>query len=624
MSLAHDGAPEPADSHTFRVDLRGLVDLLSHHLYSSPRVYVRELMQNAVDAVTARRALDPGAPTAIRITTGGAGLTVEDPGIGLTEADVHAFLATIGRSSKRDDLAGARREFLGQFGIGLLACFTVADSIRVVTRSAAQPSAPPVEWLAGSDGRYTVRVLPQDARAEPGTTVQLTPRIGSERWFEPGRVVELARDFGSLLPFEVTVASGGADGAGDGGTAPVRITDSPAVWDREFLSPAARRLALFEYGERTLGFSALDVIELDVPVAGVRGVAYVLPAAASPTEGGRHRVHLKGMLLSDSAQGLLPDWAFFVRCVIDTDTLRPTASREGLYEDDTLSAVRDALGASVRDWLTRMAAQDPTRLGAFLEVHSLGVKSLARHDRELLKLMLPYLRFETTDGWVPLDEFARNHPTIHLAATVDEFRQVAPIALAQGIGVVNGGYTHDAELVEQLPKIFPGAVVGALGADVVAAHLDLVDPAEELALAGFLTAARAVLDGLDCDVALRAFSPVSVSALLLDSRAARRERERAATAAEADELWAQILGALKSDTPRAQLVLNHRSPVVRRLAAIADRELLNTAVEALYGQALLMSHRPLRPADTALLNRAFGELLSWAAQAADTRAGEEA
>ena len=639
MSQAHDGAPGPADTHTFRVDLRGLVDLLSHHLYSSPRVYVRELMQNAVDAVTARRALEPDAPTAIRITAGGAGLTVEDPGIGLTEADVHAFLATIGRSSKRDDLAGARREFLGQFGIGLLACFTVADSIRVVTRSAAQRSAPPVEWLAGSDGRYTVRELPDEARPEPGTTVWLRPRAGSERWFEPARVAELARDYGSLLPFEVTVASGGADGTdGSGGSsggssstvirtgaaAPVRITDSPAVWDREFLSPAARRLALFEYGEKALGFSALDVIELDVPVAGVRGVGYVLPTAASPMEGGRHRVHLKGMLLSDSAQGVLPDWAFFVRCVIDTDTLRPTASREGLYEDDTLAAVRDALGGSVRDWLTGLAAQDPTRLGAFLQVHSLGVKSLARHDRELLRLMLPYLRFETTDGWIPLDEFARNHPTIHLAASVDEFRQVAPIAAAQGIGVVNGGYTHDAELVEQLPQILPGVVVGALGADVVAAHLDSADPAEELALAGFLTAARAVLDGLDCDVALRAFSPVSVSALLLDSRQARHERERAATAAEADELWAEILGALKSETPRAQLVLNHRSPVVRRLAAIGDRELLTTAVEALYGQALLMTHRPLRPADTALLNRAFGELLSWASQAADTRAGEEA
>src|SRR5262245_50998025 len=108
-------------SFTFQVDLRGLVDLLSQHLYSSPRVYIRELLQNAVDATTARRQLDPGASGAIKITLTANGISVADSGIGLTEAEAHQFLATIGNSSKRDDLEGARREFLGQFGIGLLA-----------------------------------------------------------------------------------------------------------------------------------------------------------------------------------------------------------------------------------------------------------------------------------------------------------------------------------------------------------------------------------------------------------------------------------------------------------------------------------------------------------------------
>lgn len=601
-----------ADAHAFQVDLRGLVDLLSHHLYSSPRIYVRELLQNAVDAVTARRALDPDAPTTIRITADGSGVRIEDPGIGLTEADAHRFLATIGRSSKRDDLAGARREFLGQFGIGLLACFTVADSVRVVTRSAADPAAPPVQWLASSDGRYTVSTLPSSARPRPGTTVHLTPRPGAERWFAPDRVEALARDFGSLLPYEVLVEADGRQ---------TRTTDSPPVWDRRFPSPAARRIALFEYGERTLGFPALDVIELDVPLAGVRGAAYVLPSAANPSEAGRHRVHLKGMLLSDATAGLLPEWAFFVRCVIDTDTLRPTASREGLYEDETLSAVREALGVRIRDWLTGLAAQDPARLARFLAVHALGVKALARHDPELLRIMLPFLEFETTDGRLPLTEFARNHPTVHLARTVEEFRQVAPIAAAQGIGVVNGGYTYDTELVALLPQAIPGTAVRDLAAEVVTAHLDQVEPAEELALAGFLAAARAALDPLECDVALRAFAPVSVAALHLDNRDARHERDRAQTEAAADELWAEILGALKSSAPRAQLVLNHHSPIVRRLAGITDRALLTTAVESLYGQALLMTHRPLRPADTALLNRAFGDLLAWAAQAARTGDG---
>ena len=122
-----------SDAYAFQVDLRGLVDLLSQHLYSSPRVYIRELLQNAVDATTARRLLDPSVTAAVRIVIDDDGLSITDSGVGLTEADAHQFLATIGNSSKRDDLAGARREFLGQFGIGLLACFTVANQIRVVT-----------------------------------------------------------------------------------------------------------------------------------------------------------------------------------------------------------------------------------------------------------------------------------------------------------------------------------------------------------------------------------------------------------------------------------------------------------------------------------------------------------
>ena len=99
-------------SHAFQVDLRGVVDLLSHHLYASPRVFVRELLQNAVDAITARRAVEPNAPAVVRIdpasVTGDGTLRITDTGIGLTEVQVHELLATIGRSSKRDELGFVR------------------------------------------------------------------------------------------------------------------------------------------------------------------------------------------------------------------------------------------------------------------------------------------------------------------------------------------------------------------------------------------------------------------------------------------------------------------------------------------------------------------------------------
>ncbi|MEU7018438.1 HSP90 family protein, partial [Streptomyces sp. NPDC046385] len=421
-------------------------------------------------------------------------------------------------------------------------------------------------------------------------------RPGTTDWLTHDRALTLARHYGTLLPHPIHV-----------GDEPV--TDTPAVWDRAFASAEERGTALAGHCRETLGFTPLDVIELDVPLAGLRGLAYVLPSQVSPAHRAGHRVHLKGMLLTEKADGLLPDWAFFVRCVLDTDTLRPTASREALYEDETLEGVREALGGAVRDWLAELAASDPERLRRLLAVHHLGVKSLARHDDGILAAMLPWLPFETTDGRLSLDEFARRHPVVHFTRTVEEFRQVAAIAAAQGIGVVNGGYTYDSALVERLPSVLPGTVVAELDADTVTDRLDTVAPDAERALTAFLAVARTTLDALDCDVTLRAYRPLTLPALLLDAREGRHEQARAEAEGEADDLWAGILGSLRGSAPRARLVLNHQSPLVRRIAALDEPQLTATAVEALYGQALLMAQRPLRPADNALLNRTFLGLL---------------
>src|SRR5262245_48103112 len=110
----------------FQVNLGGIIELLSHHLYSGPQVYLRELLQNATDAIAARQRSDKDFTPAIQVEVVQGPeptLVFEDNGIGLTEEEVHQFLATIGLSSKRDQLARQREEFIGQFGIGLLSGF---------------------------------------------------------------------------------------------------------------------------------------------------------------------------------------------------------------------------------------------------------------------------------------------------------------------------------------------------------------------------------------------------------------------------------------------------------------------------------------------------------------------
>ncbi|GAA4374652.1 HSP90 family protein [Actinomadura verrucosospora] len=575
----------------FQVDLRGVVDLLSRHLYASPRVYLRELLQNAVDAITAR-----GAGGRVEIETGGGVLRVHDDGVGLTEDEVHTLLATIGRSSKRDELGFARHDFLGQFGIGLLSAFLVADEIEVVTRSARGGGA--VRWTGRSEGSYLVEPGERD---EPGTTVTLRARPGAGELLSPPVVAELAATYGSLLPVELVV---------DG----VAVTGDGPPWRASYRDPADRRRALERYCEEVCGFTPFDVVDLDVPEAGLTGVAFVLPEPVSPSARAAHRVYLKRMLLAESVEGLLPDWAFFARCVVDAGELRPTASREALYEDELLESTRHGLGEVLRQWLVKLAETDPARLRAFLRLHQLGVKAMALHDDDMLRIVDRWLEYETSSGPMTLHEFRRRHPDGRFTADVDEFRRLAAVAGAQGVGLVNGGYVHDTEIIERLPDLDPDIRLARLDAAELTTTFGVLDPAAELALRPFLAAAQRAVERLGCEVVVRDFDPASLPALYLTSRDAQFREELARAQEEAGELWADVLGAVGATTSadRPQLVLNYRNPLARRVTSLGDGGPVEAAVQALYGQALLLGHHPLRPVDTAVLNRSFIGLLEWA------------
>jgi molecular chaperone HtpG len=316
------------------------------------------------------------------------------------------------------------------------------------------------------------------------------------------------------------------------------------------------------------------------------------------------------MLLAENAEGLLPDWAFFVRCVVDTTELRPTASREALYEDDLLESTREALGAQLRGWLVRLGTTTPRRLGEFLSIHHLGVKALALHDDELLRLVDRWLPVETNVGRMTLSEYRDRYGEVRYVASAEEFRQLAAVAAAQDLAIVNGGYTYDSEIIERLPALDPDIEVARLDPTELATRFDTLDPAEELALRPFVTAAQQALDAVGCEVTIRAFDPPSLPAMYLVDRSAAFAAELRATRDRADALWSQVLGALdKPVDSRPQLVLNHRSPLVRRMTALSHPALVTLAVEGLYGQALLLGYHPIRPADAALLNRSFLGLL---------------
>lgn len=595
----------------FQVDLRAVVELLARHVYSSPRVYVRELLQNGVDAVTARRLADPGAPHGpIRFRPSDAGgdgaLLVEDPGIGLTVDEVHELLATIGGSSKRDELDLPREGFLGRFGIGLLSCFVVADRIEVVTRSAT--GTDPVRFVGHDDGTYDVEPLAVDDPAVPevGTVVRLAPRPGHEHWTRADLIERLAREFGGALPVPVVVERP------DGTWSETVDPEPPWLGAVERADVPGREAAQVAWCERQFGFRPLDVIPIGSAAFGAEGVAFVLPFEGNASANPGHRTYLRRMLLSEQERTVLPEWAFFVRAVVDVGTLQPTASRESLVDDADLAAAAEELGASVRAWLLRLGAVGGEVLHQFLAIHGRAAKALASHDETVLDALFPFLRFETTDGLLSVDEIVERAKVVRFATTVDRFRQLAPIAAAQGLVIVNAGYSYDQDVLLRIPLVRDGIEVVPIEDDEIVSTLDAVPVDREVWAARFLELARAALDEVGCDVELRDFAPDVVPALFLHDEDARDRRRLRSTADDVDDAWAGLLAELDdggSDRPR--LVCNDRHPLVRRLvdAAMADAPPVGTVVQALYVQALLLGHHPLRVADLTLLNRALLDLV---------------
>ena len=605
--------------HRFQVSLRGVIDLLSHHLYSSPGVYVRELLQNATDAIRARQHLEPGHTGTVRLELmekqdgSPPTLLFTDDGVGLTEDEIHRFLATIGESSKREALEARRNDFIGQFGIGLLSCFMVCDELLVVTRS-ARGDGRTLEWRGRHDGTYAVRES-EHPLAQPGTQVFLVARPDMAEWFNARRLRSLASHYGGLLPFPIHLTT--PEGS-------ERLDVNGAPWRREYESAAERRKALLAYGRELFDTDFIDCIPLRSTAGDVDGVAFVLPASPHFNSRQKHRVYLKHMLLSESAENLLPDWAFFVKCVVNANALRPTASRESFYEDESLAAARAALGQGLRAYLMELAREDPRALQRLIALHGLSVKALALDDDDFYRLVIHWLPFETSLGMMTLADYRRAHAVVRYTSTLDGFRQISQVAGAQGLCIINAAYTHDTALLEKLPHVVPDAEVEPFSSADLPQSFEELTLDEREATFPLLRVAEGVLAPFRCGAVVKKFFPAEVPTLYSSDAdgAFRRDAERARE--ESDDLYAGVLDGLMAATggEQAQLCFNLHNPVVRRLAAVADRDLMKLSVEMLYVQALLLGHHPLNAQEMVLLNQGLLGLIS-AQLGGDTGGGGE-
>jgi molecular chaperone HtpG len=547
----------------FQVDLRGLVEILSHHLYSSERVYLRELLQNARDAITSRERLGHDFSGRIEIVParGYEQLVVRDNGIGLTGDDMRTLLSIIGSTSKRDNFSVARRDFLGQFGIGLLACFLVADSIEVVSRSARTPDAPTVRWVGQSDGTFTIgdALTPL---AEPGTEVRLRPRHGFHRWCDIDGCTQYAGDFAELLDVPVHIAGETLSQR----TPPWRLpVDEQLAWCRE-----------------RFGFEAMGIIPFDSSSSGVSGLAFVLPYTARPGYRTGDRIYSKGMLVADTDDLIVPRWAFFCRAVIDAGDLPLTASREGLQESAALQFARKQIGFRLLTELIIVQNQHPDVYLDIVRLHADGLKALAVSEpdvRDLLRATLPY---ETTFGDRTIQQLVDSPPPIPYVRDADTYQALADIAEHAGVLVVNASGLHEADLLQIVDEEERGHFREVSAQDVVelarpAPHPD-VDAAQTL-----VAKAHEALAGERLAISVASFEPT-----------------------DRPVLWWPVETA---EPGRGALVLNSANNAVKRLLTTPPETDISAPLRALYLTGLLAGRGQPTDAQVSLLKTAVLDMI---------------
>lgn len=406
----------PGSSYSTEVNLNGLIEVLSKHLYSTPVVAVRELVQNGHDAIVRRRIEQPDAPkdNAIRVVADVAKstITISDTGAGLTESEIHGFLATVGVGYTRmlrqqDDNTG----LIGMFGLGFLSAFVLAKEVTVLTTSWQTPDQ---SWKYHSTDGQKYTVTPHQS-SETGTQVILTLKEEYSHLASNNLLNRVLSRYCILLHEPVYV--------GDASepvnklqppwreVAPEGVTMHRALVQRKNLAFAAQFESSFE--------PICTIPVVPVGMSDAVGILWIQDGATYGTSDNRNlSLFLRGMLLDDEARELLPPWAGFIGGVIESSKLTPTASREDLQRDETWVAVQEALKEALISGLSDLAQNQPEIWRRVLMRHNEALLGAALCDDRLFDLLKDRLQVPTSKGALLAKDLRVNN-SIHILLSRD-------------------------------------------------------------------------------------------------------------------------------------------------------------------------------------------------------------
>jgi len=392
----------------FQTEVRQLLQLMIHSLYSNKEIFLRELISNASDAADKLRfeALaepellgeDTELGIRIEIDRDARTITVADNGIGMSRDELIENLGTIARSGTAEFLGRMTGDeqkdarLIGQFGVGFYSSFIVADNVVVESRRAGLPDGDGVRWESDGDGEFTVETVDLPDR---GTRVTLHLKDAETEFAEPARLENLIHKYSDHIAFPVTLAGGEA---GD-----KVVNSATAMWTR-----ARADISDDEYKEfyKHLSHDFADPLRWSHNrVEGKREYTSLLyiPANAPFDLWNRDtprglKLYVQRVFIMDDAEQFLPLYLRFVKGVIDSSDLPLNVSRELLQQHPDLQSIRGALTRRVLDMLTKTAADDHDDYASFWREFGPVIKEGVVEDPGNKDKLAKLLRFATTHG----------------------------------------------------------------------------------------------------------------------------------------------------------------------------------------------------------------------------------
>jgi molecular chaperone HtpG len=391
----------------FQAEVKQLLDLMIHSLYSNKEIFLRELISNASDAIDRLRfaALsdadllkqDTELNIHVAYDQDARTITVIDNGIGMTREEVIEHIGTIAKSGTQEffqSLTGDQQKdatLIGQFGVGFYSSFVVADRVTLTTRHAGVEADQGVRWESDGKGEYTLETVDKPAR---GTEVVLHLREGENELLDGSRLRSIIKKYSDHIMVPILMRGGGK-------SEEERVNSASALWTRP--KSEISKEEYHEFYKHVAHDFADPLAYVHSRMEGTQEYILLLyvPARAPFDLWNREQRHgvklyVRRVFIMDDAEQLMPGYLRFVRGSVDSNDLPLNISREILQQNKLIDTIRSNAVKKMLGLFGDLADKEPERYASFWREFGRVLKEGMVEDHSNHKTLAKLMRFAST------------------------------------------------------------------------------------------------------------------------------------------------------------------------------------------------------------------------------------